>query len=272
MYLLEKLPGTPNFFTPNTSGLQLLRRLPGGSQALLVQDREGGRWVLKLNGNPQGNNVLANEWLGSALGQYVGLPMPPSAEMYVPESFFDDERAWFQLGSRRRRPQAGMHFASRFFPDLNPRDVLHNLPSGFLKEGGNRSAVLGMLIFDVWANHLDFRQMLFSSPATSLNPTCCLFIDNGHLFGGPEWDIRLSPVRTRMSREQQWILSTCNWDLICSWIHSFQCDLPEILEDLILRLPGEWYVGDKQQLYRSLTQRLIDLPTIIEQQIWLQAS
>ena len=90
----------------------------GGSQSQLMRASDGNFYITKFQGNPQHTRVLANEFLASRLGLYLGLPMPEVAVIYVsdwlientPELRFDvaglgdtvQQRltAWFALRGR----------------------------------------------------------------------------------------------------------------------------------------------------------------------------
>jgi hypothetical protein len=67
------------------AAVQQIRRMRGGSQSQLMRASDGHFYITKFQGNPQHTRVLANEFLASRLGSYIGLPMPEVALIEVSE-------------------------------------------------------------------------------------------------------------------------------------------------------------------------------------------
>ena len=67
------------------SAIQHLRPLRGGSQAHLLRACDGNCYVTKFQNNPPHIRVFANEMLASRLGRLLGLPMPKTEVIEVPE-------------------------------------------------------------------------------------------------------------------------------------------------------------------------------------------
>ena len=87
--------------------------MKGGSQAILVQCDDNRFYVVKMAGNPQGPNVVANEFLGSVIAGAVGLPVAESMLIHLSDHFIDSEPdIWFELPSGKKRPDSGLHFGS----------------------------------------------------------------------------------------------------------------------------------------------------------------
>src|SRR5258708_39782165 len=100
--------------TAELSAVRCIRKMRGGSEAILVLCDNGHHYVVKMAGNPQGPNVLANELLGSVIANAVGLPVAPGRSVYLSDDFIDGEpEIWFETPTGRRRPVAGLHFGSR---------------------------------------------------------------------------------------------------------------------------------------------------------------
>ena len=56
------------------SAVQHIRRMRGGSQPQLMRASDGGFYIVKFQNNPQHVRVLANEFLATRLGLWLGLP------------------------------------------------------------------------------------------------------------------------------------------------------------------------------------------------------
>ncbi|WP_353072156.1 HipA family kinase [Tunturiibacter gelidoferens] len=105
----EEHPCSTVFLSAN----KYIRKMKGGSQSILVQCDDNRFYVVKMAGNPQGPNVVANEFLGSVIAGAVGLPVAESMLIHLSDHFIDsDPDIWFELPSERKRPDAGLHFGS----------------------------------------------------------------------------------------------------------------------------------------------------------------
>ena len=163
----------------------VLRKMRGGSQSVLLRASDGALYVVKMMGNPQGPNVLANEAFGNELARYLGLPVPSWRPISLSDSFLDRNRlCWFESATGLIRPPAGLHFASLALGQGSSAIGCEVIPGRWLSQAGNRADFVAMLVLDLWTNHTDNRQAIFlQSAETGL--TSAVFIDNGHLFGGP---------------------------------------------------------------------------------------
>jgi hypothetical protein len=242
---------------------QLIRRMHGGSQSILVRGEDETLYVVKPNDNCQGPNLLANEVLGSELLRAAGFPTPNWKIICISDDFLDGHpNLHFETQWGTRRVRSGIHFASQFINGTAGGDVYDFLPSGFCNRIANREDFLGVYIFDVWANHHDHRQALFTThPGNrSINAH---FIDNGHLFGGPNWSLH-EKHGAAMCLDPN--LYTMPWreDSINEWISRFETSLPECLSRLINQVPQDWYKGNLGDLIDSLLFRLGDLRKLFQ--------
>jgi hypothetical protein len=233
------------------------------SQAILVRANDGKHYVLKLNDNPQGPHLLANEQMGSIIAKAVGIPVAESKSILVSESFIDSHPTmWFRLSSGRRRPQKGVHSGSQMVgqPSGSERPTEYISPSR-IDTITNRDAFLGMYLLDVWANHQDSRQAVLMENSSTTKEV--RFIDHGHMFGGPEWNFRnddCSPLHSTLA------VYTDLWqdDQVALWIAKFQSVIPEVLDSLADIVEPRWYKGDLLALFERLNERLVSLPGLAQ--------
>jgi hypothetical protein len=246
------------------SAIRHIRKMRGSSQSTLVQCDDGRYYIVKFTGNPQGANVLANEFLGGAIAGSVGLPVPESRVIYVSDTFIDDNPdAWFETPSGMRRPDSGMHHGSRLIGEPSGP----NRPTDYIRRSSlhaitNRSAFLGMYITDVWANHQDNRQaILVGNPVDRTQKA--FFIDHGHMFGGPDG---LFQERAGVACHLERSVYSDLWipEMVGQWISHFENTVPEILSSAISITPPEWYNGDLRVLQDLLLQRLQNLTQLVE--------
>jgi hypothetical protein len=246
------------------SANKYVRKMKGGAQSILVRANDGKYYVVKMMGNPQGANTLANELLGSLIAKSVGLPVAEGKGLYLSDSFIDsDPDLWFHLDSERRRPNKGLHFGSLLVGQLSgQRRPTEYISPSRVNMITNREAFLGMYLLDVWANHQDNRQAILRR---GLNDSTqeVFFIDHGHMFGGLTWDFKERPgVAFHLERAVYCDL----WqdEQIASWISHFRTVIPEVLSWVASAVPTEWYNGDLSRLLGGLTERLDCLPELVQ--------
>jgi hypothetical protein len=242
---------------------RFIRKMRGGSQSLLMQCTDGQYVIVKMFGNPQGPNVLANEFIGTAVSSAAGLPVTQGRPVYLSNEFIDQNPAlWFETENGPRRPEAGLHFGSSFIGESNgiyrPTDYISRSRVSSIQ---NRAAFLGMYIMDVWANHQDSRQaILLANPEREFE-VC--FIDHGHMFAGPHWEFSHRPGLA-YHLERSIYSNLWHPDQVAEWISHFDTVLPDALSHAISLLPAEWYKGEINRLCEVLMDRLANLEKLIE--------
>jgi hypothetical protein len=176
--------------------VQCEQKMRGGSQSNLVRASDGCRYVLKMFDNPEGNDNLFHEALGSGLAQVVGLPVPSWRPLSVSETFIDQNpQLWFESGGQLTRPTAGLHYGSAFVQGKNGGETYQIVPASWHPRLVNSGDFLGMLLFDLWTDHSENRQALFvEMPAT--RQLKAVFIDHGRMFGHTD-SLRRRVGRTR---------------------------------------------------------------------------
>lgn|SRR5487761_1858440 len=236
------------------SASHFVRKMRGGGQSNLVQAEDGCHYVMKMAGNPQGLRVLFNEAFGSELMSSLGLPVPNWRAIHVTEQFIDaNPQLWFEEASPvRRRPIAGLHFGSQFKCGGPREDVYEILPDHLLNRIENRHYFIGMLLFDLWANHSDARQALFVEDL-DMKRFRAVFIDNGHLFGKDNIDEVVPAWRTMFVNRE--IYGHLDIDSILStWASRIGAIDRTTLNSACLRIPLEWY--DSQYVSKLTTTLL----------------
>jgi hypothetical protein len=246
---------SPQGSMPALEAMAVFRRLRGGSQSLLVLASDGALYVVKMMGNPQGPNVLANEALGSELAGYLGLPVPSWRPIALSDDFIDSHsHCWFESASGPVRPQAGVHFASRIIGQESSSALCEILPGSWIPQIVNRSDFAGMLLLDLWANHTDSRKSLFMRRGISTE-TSAVFVDNGHMFGGP-WgkdDYRRGAALFLDSRIYEGLEMK---SAFTSWFEKVDSVDEDVVRALAASIPGEWVPnGYVQQVIVQLQSR-----------------
>jgi hypothetical protein len=211
-------------------------RLPGGSQPILVQGSDGNLYVAKFAGHMQDSALPLRESMGSELYSACGLMTPAWKPLRITESFLEQNpECWPQTVAGRVRPASGLWFASQFLGGQGKR-LLEVLPgSSFLRVRNRLNFWLAWLV-DVCAMHADNRQAIFIE-----QPSRCwqaVFIDHGHLFGGPEEREKPRPAASRYLDPRIYpALSVCEITLLREMVSSVQVDK---LWRKLKTLPEEW--------------------------------
>jgi hypothetical protein len=254
----------PTLVSPIGSAIRVtnvIRRMRGGAQSNLVSCDDGKHYVMKMRPNPQGPNILANEALGALLLEGLGLPCPRVAATSVSSTvILKFPMLAFESDQGPRMPQKGLHFASQFM-DVAGSQLFDCLPESYETRIENQADFLGIYIFDIWASHQDRRQCIYRQDLRT-GKIWAVFIDNGHLFGGPDWSKvgNHDCARSVITEDFQGLDEA----RISSWISHFRKTVPSLLHGSLGFLPVSWYEGDIDALATRLLERLKILPDLIE--------
>lgn len=226
---------------------------------------DGKLYVLKMNPNPQGPNVLANEALGSMLIRGLGLPAPawkPVAINLKTVRFFP-ELAMQPSASEPTFPACGIHFGSEYLG--GPQYDLYNvMPKNYTHKLRSTAQFLPIFLFDVWASHQDERQCVYQRLREQrLYDT--FFVDNGHLFGGPTWSEAAGHSRAPCPGSIEAPL--IGDPRIEEWLKVFKDRIPKLLHQAVAMVPGEWYRDDIYELYARLLWRLDSIHALVNWEI-----
>jgi hypothetical protein len=246
-----------------------LRRMRGGSQSVLMRASDGALYVVKMMGNPQGPNVLANEVLGNELASHLGLCVPVWRPIRLSDEFLDRNRlCWFESISGIMRPPAGVHFALLALGQNSMTRSEEVLPGSWISRLGNRTDFVAMLVLDLWANHMDNRQAIFVRSGDTESITA-VFVDNGDMFGGPFGQLQHRPGTTLYLDRR--VYGVPSLGKVCSqWLRRIR----SINEGEVLRLvrliPDEWAGKEyRTQVTSQLRTRRTALSHLLEKEMSL---
>jgi hypothetical protein len=165
---------------------RFIRKMRGGSQPILAQASDGHLYVVKFNNNLQGVNLPFNESMGTELYRACGLPVPPWKPLLVSDAFLDkNPDCWIETPEGTLRPTSGVCFGSCFLGGHGIQ-LLEILPGSFFPRIQNRKDFWLAWLVDICAGHSDNRQAIFTEIASGRFNA--VFLDHGHLFGGPKGD------------------------------------------------------------------------------------
>lgn len=162
--------------TPLVRAVRYIHAMPGGAGAHLIEADDGFRYTLKTVDNDQHPRVLVNEYLGTRLAHWLGLPVASMALVRLMPEFVDPLP--FSIICR---PSLG--FGSRMPKN---RWYTEDVFGSTWREVANVKAFLGMLLFDLWTANRDRRQVVFERRVQG-RAWRVYMIDQGYCFNGEHW-------------------------------------------------------------------------------------
>lgn len=245
-------------FTAYPSLTEFYRKLRGGSQPILVAAENQNLYVVKFRNNLQGENVLFNEAMGTALYRACGLSTPDWTPLRVTKAFLRHfPGCWLQNAKGAVQPADGLCFGSLY--QGSATQVIEIMPSASLKRVNNLDTFWMAWVIDVCANHTDNRQALFLSNDDP-GAFTAVFIDHGNLFGGPKGGkaARLFEARYLDQRVYQYV-SSCYLRMISGIIRELDVDK---LWRQAAELPAEWRTDSALREFSGCLNRLADVQHI----------
>ncbi|HEV2304193.1 MAG TPA: HipA family kinase [Candidatus Acidoferrales bacterium] len=224
--------------------VEYIRRMGGGSQSHLIRASDDRYYIIKVQNNPQGVRVLANEMLGSSLAALLQLPSPKIAVINVCEKFIRyTQDMIIQLQHGSEPCQAGLCCGSEF----NEHAFIF-LPNFFPPESlENPEDILGMLVFDKWTSNSDRRQLMFyrARPAELHR---VIMIDQGDCFCRDKWTFLDDPAvgLCDCSKFYQGVKSLQDFE---PWLYALENEVTVgMMRKIAARIPHEWYRNDHAAL------------------------
>jgi hypothetical protein len=242
-------------------GVKHVCAMNSGARAHLLRCSNGRHYVVKFKNNPQGVRVLANELIATLAAQLIGLPVASPAVVDVSDELIRDSGlTTCDVHGKQVGCASGLSFGSRFVGRVrrhasNSPLVCTQLSDEHLKTVENLSDFYGMLVFDQWTCNGDGRQVVFSRAGAN---SCyrATMIDNGFCFDGQNWSFPHSPRRGIFNHRI--VYSDAEGpDSIQKWVDRLDREITrEMLVQVMLAVPPEWYESDLASLSRLLESLL----------------
>ena len=227
-----------------------IRTMRGHTHAHLVEDEGGHAYVTKFQSNPFGPRVLIAEWIGGHLLRRLGLPAPAMALIEAPAH--ELKLPAVDSGT----VPAGTHFGSEYPGDPYSVTVYDFLPQRFQDLIENHYTFAGAFVFDLWVANADYRQAIFFRNGSASRPFTALFVDNSHLFGGPDWNFtERSAVGKHVSRIPYARIR--DWGDLSPWLERIEQAVQDghMVEEITDSIPDGWLTqADRRDLVRISEQ------------------
>ncbi len=247
------------------NAVQHVRRMGGGAQSHLLRCDDGNYYVVKFRNNPQHTRVLANEWLGTRLGDLIGLPMPGVSVVHVDPSLVGHSPGLrIELGGHKTPCTPGLSFGSRYAIPPTEGQVYDYLPQSMISTVRNLEDFAGVLALDKWTCNADGRQAAFWKKSRERKFTAT-FIDQGYCFNAGEWDFPDAPLRGVFAHVDVYRAVT-GWGSFEPWLTRIESLPQDALWRIAEEIPIEWH-GSPGELERLLT-RLWARRTRVRELIW----
>lgn len=230
---------------------RFIRKLRGGSQPILIGASDGKQYIIKFANNLQGPNVLCNEVLGTELYRAIGLPAPGWTPILITNRFIrENPRCRIENTHGSVEPKTGLSFGSELVGDCEG-SLFEILPGSYWARVSNRSDFWLAWLVDLCAEHYDNRQAVFRRNGAALS---AVFIDHGHMFGGPDGTHRpplLGPrhLDYRVYEELD-VESQMNLRRICANINSDE------LLSITAKIPDRWATDSAVRNFLACIDRL----------------
>ncbi|MGC2619483.1 MAG: HipA family kinase [Acidobacteriaceae bacterium] len=237
--------------------VQQIRKMRGGAQSHLMLGADGNAWVVKFQNNPQHLRVLPNELLATRLAEKIGLTVPQCDVVEVTPWLIErTAELEMDLGGRRERCMAGLHFGSQLVGGLMPGHMADYLPEDQLAEVRNLREFAGALALDKWTCNANGRQALFHRK-TREKRYHAAFIDQGFCFNAGDWRFIDAPLRGVYARNVVY-RDVTGWESFEPWLTRIEEFEAQEAWSIAETIPPEWYGGDLatiEQLIEKLMER-----------------
>lgn len=216
----------------------------------MVRAEDDNYYVIKVQNNPQGLRILANEMLGASIAAMLSLPVAPTAVISLPKAMVDlTPDLTIQLGRGRKQCKAGLCFGSlirldgRFWTGhmVTPESVEN--PRDFL----------GMLVFDKWLANTDQRQVALT-PNRENSALRAVMIDQGFCFAAEDWTFRDGALQgvSHFPRIYHQVRGLEDFE---PWLGRLEREIDvEMLRAAAREIPPEWYSCESAALDKLIWQ------------------
>jgi len=172
----------------------------------------------------------------------------------VSDSFIErNPECWIQTPAGLQRPAAGLCFGSRFLGDPGTR-LLEILPGSALNRIRNRKDFWLAWLVDICSGHRDNRQAIFREDLAGRLDA--VFIDHGHMFGGPESDLKITELGAAyLDRRVYEEMPTAQIEALVNRVERLNVNR---LWRGVCHAPGEWVTSSALKAFENVLCRMSD--------------
>jgi hypothetical protein len=226
------------------------RQFAGKSNAHLITFNDGNDYVVKFF-QPGFEKSLANEWVAYCIGRYLGLPIPFSKIVDIPQEFI---AANPELASVNQTPY---QFASLYIPGCVDGHDVSEFPNII-----NHSPLAGIILFDYWLYNRDRTRKNILLRENAPEEFSLWAIDHSEIFGSYDWqlsDLDQLPEDMLIKSKTHEIMACFidSEDSFSEYLHVIQTIPILLMEEIVELIPDEWQVTkeDKKTIVSTLLTR-----------------
>lgn len=240
-------------------------------------------YVVKWDCHPHRRRLSINDFFGSRLASEMLLPVPEVAPVHVSKSLTPGNDHQHSPRKHFVHYNPGIVFGSKYPGQPGTGMVFDSLTSPWdMLDVSNPTDFLGMLVFDLWTNNYDERQVIFvnddedndddhddedknESANTRKGTFRALMIDQNECFGGETWT--LMEVRQPFRPYRGIFDNVKTLDSFEPWLSLVINTLNlNVLYRIACQIPQEWMNGEAlefEELLQFLASRRKRLPELL---------
>lgn len=235
------------------------KKLEGKSNAHLITFDDGKDYVVKYM-QPGFEKSLANEWVAYCLGRYLGLPIPYSRIVEIPQEFSSQEPELVPFHHSQYQ------FASLYIPGCLDGHQVTDVPQIL-----NHDSLASIILFDYWFFNQDRTRKNILLREEVSGTYRLWVIDHAEVFGSYNW------TNTDLENLPNEIIKSATHKLMALFIKEEKnfTDALELIqtipilliEEIVELIPDDWQVTKEEKkaiVSTLLTRRKKILPELME--------
>lgn len=227
-----------------------LKTLEGKSNAHLITFNDGRDYVVKYF-QPGFEKTLPNEWISYCIARFLGLPIPYSQLVEIPQSF-----------SSQVPELAQMSYTQFQFASLYVSDCINGHQISVVPDMINHQSLAGIILFDYWLYNTDrTRKNILLSMETPPNSYHLWIIDHAEIFGSYNWqqqDLDILPEEIMKSATHQLMALLIEDETYFDEQLKLIQTIPTLLlKEIVTLIPEDWMVSkeEKKAIINTLARR-----------------
>ncbi|GAA0345157.1 hypothetical protein GCM10008967_39490 [Bacillus carboniphilus] len=218
------------------------------NNAHLISFDNGKDYVVKLY-KPKESKALINEWIGYCISRFMGLPIPYSYQVSLPEEFVD------QMPNKIGTVNTSKQFMSLYLYDCkNAHEVK---PERIL----NASDLAKIIVFDYWLCNVDRTRKNILLEEVESGAHYLWVIDHADLLGSNDWEVNdfyyLSNTLIKSATHEMMAKFVPSENDFKEAVRVVQTMPIQLLEEMVSFIPHDWNLSkeDGKELIKFLHYR-----------------
>lgn len=236
------------------------KKLEGKSNAHLIHFNDGRDYVVKLF-QKKIEKTLPNEWISYCLARYLGLPIPFSRLVKIPQDFSS------QIPGLEKISDTQHQFASLYVPDCSDGHQVIDIP-----KITNHRSLASIILFDFWLCNTDRTRKNILLHAEPENSYKLWTIDHAEVFGSCNWCLsdleNLSVYNIKSATHQIMAQFIEDEENFTEQLEIIQTIPTFLIEEIVAVIPDDWMISKEEKdalVSTMIMRRKKILPKLIKQ-------